>query len=405
MNAEPIVITLEKGFHHSNKVLLLHLPFDKDVFELIRQLPETRWSHSMKCWYGPRSKVFYEKLLNLRGTVIKIKTETEQQQEEEVNKYSDIQELEYADIEYDPDIELNEPFLRDIKEWADYLRSRQYAERSIRVYQTAVLLFKKWCGTKNHKELTIHDITDFMKWLVINRNVSRSYHNQVINALKSIYNHTLTLNFSSDMIERPRNEFRLPRYLTREEVNKVFQCIRNQKHKCLLSLIYACGLRVGEVIRIKLTDIDAAQRLLHVRQSKGAKDRTIPIPLSILNMLNDYAIAYQPKIYLFEGQDTGEAYSERSVQSIFKDAVLRSGIRQKDASPHWLRHSYATHIMEMGTNLRDIQALLGHKSLKTTELYTHISSTKFTRIISPFGTLDSQKEQPKLPGSDKNNYF
>ena len=122
-------------------------------------------------------------------------------------------------------------------------------------------------------------------------------------------------------------------------------------------------------------------------------------------MLNDYCEAYKPVKYLFEGQVVGEQYTSRSVQQFFKDAVIRSGIRQTEASPHWLRHSYATHIMEMGTNLRDLQALLGHKSLRTTEIYTHISSTNFSRIVSPFDTLPDTKNPNDLLDTGKKPYI
>jgi integrase/recombinase XerD len=154
----------------------------------------------------------------------------------------------------------------------------------------------------------------------------------------------------------------------------------------MLSLIYACGLRRSELLHLKPTDVDSKRGLLIVKQSKGNKDRVVPLSEKTISMLREYFISYKPKIWLFEGQVKGEQYSEKSLQSVLKQSVEKAKIR-KPVTLHWLRHSYATHLLESGTDLRYIQELLGHKSSKTTEIYTHVSTQSIQKIRSPFDEL------------------
>jgi integrase/recombinase XerD len=154
----------------------------------------------------------------------------------------------------------------------------------------------------------------------------------------------------------------------------------------MLSLIYSCGLRRSELINLKLTDIDSNRNIVVIRQSKGKKDRIAPLSLKILEMLRDYFKLYKPKVWLFEGSIAGTIYSEQSLQSVLKQALAKVNIK-KAVSLHWLRHSYATHLLESGTDLRYIQELLGHNSSKTTEIYTHVSTKNIQQIKSPFDDL------------------
>ncbi len=426
METAPIKVRVEKGIYKGEYAVLLYFEYSKQLTQRLKQIDGVKWSSSLRCWRAPYTKAFFANLRLIEGITLEIikpaftsnvtTLESLPSSSDEfrndgvkipISVNTNIQPPNIKD-DHHQHTEIGNPsknLLADIERWADYLRSKQYAESSIKTYQAALIVFGSWLRERNHKEVKKVDIIEFMKYMVIHRKISRSYQNQIINALKSFYKHTFSIHFSSEMIERPRKEYKLPKYLTREEVTKVFGALKYLKHRCIVSLLYACGLRNGELIRIELRDIDASQRLLHVRQSKGNKDRTVPLPLSILKMLNDYAEAYRPEKYLFEGQVKGQPYTKRSVQQFFKDAVIRSGIRNTDASPHWLRHSYATHIMEMGTNLRDLQQLLGHKSLRTTEIYTHISSTNFNRIVSPFDTLPEINDLTSLPNQDKKDYI
>lgn len=188
-------------------------------------------------------------------------------------------------------------------------------------------------------------------------------------------------------IERPRREHKLPNVLSKREVAKLLQFTKNQKHRTMLSLIYGCGLRRGELINLRPGDIESQRGLMVIRQAKGRRDRVVPISENTITMLRDYYRNYRPKNWLFEGQYGGEKYSERSLQMVLKHALRRAGIK-KPATLHWLRHSYATHLLEAGTDLRYIQELLGHKSSKTTEIYTHVGNHSIRSIKSPLDTLD-----------------
>lgn len=174
--------------------------------------------------------------------------------------------------------------------------------------------------------------------------------------------------------------------LSKEEVKKILETPLNIKHRAMLSLIYACGLRCGELLRLLPAHVDTKRGLLIIKLAKGKKDRIVPLNGRIIDLLREYYKMYKPKVYLFEGQRIGEPYDMRSLQLVLRQTVLKSGIH-KPITLHWLRHSYATHLLEGGTDLRYIQEILGHRSSKTTEVYTHVSNESIQRITSPFDTL------------------
>ena len=188
-----------------------------------------------------------------------------------------------------------------------------------------------------------------------------------------------------ELIHRPKTPKLLPNVLSKEEVKAILTVNGNLKHKSMLSLIYSCGLRRGELLNLQLTQVDSKRKLLIIKQSKGRKDRIVPLSEKIIEMLREYYLAFRPKQWLFEGQ-TGGQYSAESLAKVLKQSILKAGIK-KPVSLHWLRHSYATHLLESGTDLRFIQELLGHSSSKTTEIYTHVSTKSLQNIKSPFDDL------------------
>lgn len=189
-----------------------------------------------------------------------------------------------------------------------------------------------------------------------------------------------------EKIYRPKSERLLPNVLSKAEIKSILTALVNIKHQTMLSMIYSCGLRRSEMLNLKPADIDSKRQLVIIRQAKGRKDRIVPLSANILVMLRNYYKAYQPKTWLFEGQLAGEKYSEKSLQCIIKQAVNKANIK-KPVTLHWLRHSYATHLLEAGTDLRYIQEILGHRSSKTTEIYTHVSTKNIRNIKSPFDDL------------------
>ncbi|MFE3869601.1 tyrosine-type recombinase/integrase [Flavobacterium sp. LS2P90] len=189
-----------------------------------------------------------------------------------------------------------------------------------------------------------------------------------------------------DKIHRPKRSKVLPNVLSKGEIKLILNAHSNIKHKSMLSMIYSCGLRRSELLNLKFSDIDSKRNIVLLKNAKGKKDRIAPLSPKILKMLRDYYIAYKPKNWLFEGQISGEQYSEQSLQNVLKQALKKAKI-SKPVSLHWLRHSYATHLLESGTDLRYIQELLGHSSSKTTEIYTHVSTKSIQQIKSPFDDL------------------
>lgn len=258
-----------------------------------------------------------------------------------------------------------------IENFVFWLKSKRYSPNTIRTYTNAIMTFLLYYKNIEVSEITNNDIVKFNNNYILANNFSSSFQNQVINAiklfLKTINKTSIELNY----VHRPKREKLLPNVLSKEEIKNILDAPKNIKHKAMLSLIYSCGLRRSELLNLKIKDVDSKRNLIVIKQSKGKKDRIAPLSEKILFLLREYYKAFKPKIWLFEGQN-GEGYSEKSLASVLKQALVKAKIN-KPVSLHWLRHSYATHLLEAGTDLRIIQELLGHSSSKTTEIYTHVS--------------------------------
>jgi len=189
------------------------------------------------------------------------------------------------------------------------------------------------------------------------------------------------LSYDRDLIGRPRGERKLPDVLSKEEVRAMLNATTNLKHKSLIALIYSCGLRRSEAIQMKLEDIDSKRMMIKIRGAKGKKDRYVQLAQSTLNLLRLYYQKEKPAVWLFEGTN-GKQYSATSIFNDIKRAAKKAGIKKR-VYPHILRHSFATHHLEQGTDLRYIQEWLGHESSKTTEIYTHVSRNSFTKFKNP----------------------
>lgn len=274
----------------------------------------------------------------------------------------------------------------DIEQLATWMRHKHYSEGTIKVYTDCVRVFFQQQPDKDPKTLTREDFIMFCKKHILDRALSFTYQNQFVNALKLFLYKVHGVSVNTDFLERPRRESKLPNVLSKEEVQQILHNTTNPKHKLMLSIAYGCGLRVGEVLNLRPQDIDRVRRCIHIKLAKGFKDRVVPLPSLVENQLDPYLKSYSPKTWLFEGDTSGVQYSERSLQQVLKKTVYLSSIG-KPVTMHWLRHSYATHLMESGVDTRYIQVLLGHKSIKTTEIYTHVSTHKINHITSPLDSL------------------
>ncbi len=262
------------------------------------------------------------------------------------------------------------------------LTLRNYSHKTLKAYRSCLRSFIKYFVPRHPRELSSEDIRTYLLHLIEKEKLATSTVNQVFNALRFLYVELYKMSFIIGNIPRPQKEKKLPNVLSQEEVLKIFSCVDNLKHKTLLMLIYSAGLRVGESVRLKISDIDGQRKMIHLHGAKGKKDRYTLLSDAALNALREYYKKYKPKEFLFEGQGEREHLSERSIQHVFERAVKRARIR-KTISLHGLRHSFATHLLESGVDLRYIQELLGHSSSKTTEIYTHVSKKSLGKIVNP----------------------
>ena len=267
-----------------------------------------------------------------------------------------------------------------------WLNSKRYSASTIGTYADALKTFLRYHAHKPIAEITNDDLILFNNHYILANHFSASYQNQVVNAVKLFFRTIENKQLQPELIHRPKRPKLLPNVLSKEEVKLILNAHSNIKHKAMLSLMYSCGLRCGELLRLKSTDIDSKRNVVIIRQSKGRKDRIAPLSEKIIKMLREYYELYKPVMYLFEGQIKAKAYDERSLQLVLKQGVEKVKIN-KPITLHWLRHSYATHLLENGTDLRYIQEILGHSSSKTTEIYTHVSTKNIQKIISPFDFL------------------
>ena len=261
----------------------------------------------------------------------------------------------------------------------------RYSEATIKNYEVQFKKFLGYIYPRLAESITQEDIHKYLFYLVNDKKVSYSTQNQAINSIKFYLEWVNKGEQKAYYVERPRKERLLPEVLSEEEVLALLKSTQNLKHKCILCMLYSAGLRRGELLKLKASDIDYQRNLIMVRRGKGVKDRVTLLSQVTYAVLLKYLEIYQPKEFLFEGID-GQPYSERSVNNIVKRSAIRAGI-VKNVSPHTLRHSFATHLLERGTDIRYIQELLGHDSSRTTERYTHMTKKGFEQLKSPLDNL------------------
>ena len=273
------------------------------------------------------------------------------------------------------------------------LKLRRYGQKTRKSYLPHIRRFLAYLN-KPVGEATAEEIYAYFVGLVEQDRMSYSYHNQAISGIRFLFVHVLEKPHLLARIPRPRPEKRLPVVLSQEAVGRLLNATDNPKHLALLMVVYSAGLRVSEAVRLHVDDLDAERGLIRVRKAKGRKDRYTLLSPVALRGVKDYMELYEPREWLFPGQRPGRHLTSRSAQKVMTRARDKAGIPQH-ATMHTLRHSFATHLLESGTDLRYIQELLGHQSSRTTEIYTHVSKKNLGKIRSPLDTL------PISPGTGK----
>ena len=271
-------------------------------------------------------------------------------------------------------------------EYEELLIKMRYSTATIENYVAQFKGFLKFLFPGSIENVTEETIHRYLLYLVQDRKVSVSTQNQAVNSIKFYLEHVKKQERKTYYLERPRKEIKLPVVLSEIEMEKLLHYTYNIKHRCLLLMLYSSGLRISELLSLRQSDIDPDRNIIHVKGGKGRKDRITILSRIVFEYLEYYLNEYNPKQWIFEGPD-GSSYSERSVNRIIKKSAGLAGIRKR-VSAHTLRHSFATHLLEHGTDLRYIQALLGHESSKTTERYAHVTTKGFGQLASPLDNLN-----------------
>lgn len=293
-----------------------------------------------------------------------------------------------------PYVTLNEANLDRLASLEKQIILRGYSTSTIKNYKSCFIRFLTHFQESSIElpveQLEKEALENYVYSLISNHRISESKQNTVINSIKFYYEKVLGRPKIKYRIQRPKKAHTLPNVLSQEEVLRLITTPANIKHKAILSLLYSGGLRLSEVLNLRIEDIKSNTSTIFIKGAKGKKDRVTVLSLQLLPLLRQYYLRYKPSYWFFEGQDGGK-YSASSVQKIFRSAAKSAGINPW-ATPHTLRHSFATHLIQKGTNLRYVQKLLGHSSSKTTEIYTHVVNLENGVIKSPLDLIMNQKQ-------------
>lgn len=347
---------------------------DKVIQALVKELPEPKWSKEFNMVYIINTKQ------NLTSVFKKFKGVAWVNTTNFFHNRPVKNGIEKPDVSYFRKRELSKDYRACPEEYLQKLELKKYALNTVKTYVVCFERFINHYKTFDLKEIGEQEIREYL--LTLHQSgKSDSYINQAVNSIKFYYEVVLGMPNRFYSIERPRKKQTLPKVLSKEEIKAMIQCTRNIKHRCIISLLYSAGLRRSELIDLKITDIDSKRMLIRVEAAKGGKDRMTLLSELLLKDLRQYFREYKPKRWLFEGMD-GTQYSGTSIRNVVNRSAKWAKIFNK-VTPHMLRHSFATHLMEDGVDLRYIQTLLGHASSKTTEIYTHVAINSFKNIKNP----------------------
>ena len=372
-------ITLSKAIHHNRDVIQIIFPYNPEIKDVLREHTSATWSRTMGCWYMD------EKDFNLSFVfeMFRGRAHVNYSSLQNKNKKALVTEIKTRDYSHRKDIELP-------KGYPDLITQKRYSESTRKTYCAYFKDFQHYFRGKDIDILTVKDINEYILYLVNEWDISFSEQNQRINSIKFYYEQVLGRKKEYYELRRPLKSSTLPRILSKKEIKQMLDRTENLKHKCLLSLLYSAGMRRKELINLKPADVLSERKQIRIAQSKGRKDRYTLLSDTLLTDLRNYYKQYRPQTWLFEGNKAGKKYSATSISKIMDKAANKAGIKRR-VTPHMLRHSFATHLLEQGTDLRYIQELLGHSSSKTTEIYTHVSNSNLIGIKNPLDDIFDNK--------------
>lgn len=376
-------IIFSKAILQQQEVLLITFNYDFEIKENVKSFGGVRWSSSLKGFYLPFSKkttnTIY-KYLKGKGYSIDFGSLTNN-----ANKAKPEIKHKLEQKKYRPLSEYNR---KRLQEYISYLNGLRLSSSTVAVYSNFVKLFLEFIGELKSSEIKQTHFRQYTELIVQKKQYSISTHRQLIGALNHFSVLFCNEDFKGSGLNRPRKNKSLPAVLSQQEVILLIRSTPNLKHRAIIALLYSAGLRIGESINLKLSDIDLHRMQLRINLGKGRKDRYVGIAQSFLPLLKNYLATYQPKVFFVEGKN-GAQYSASSIRKFLYRACKAAGIHKK-ITPHTLRHSYATHLIENGVGLRHVQELLGHSKPETTMIYTHIAKKDLLQVKSP---LDMAVEQ------------
>lgn len=372
------IVTLSKKLHRKENQILIGFKHDWVLIDVVKHLPAAKWSASLKSWYiknNPENLKLLYAVFKDHATV-----DSSQIFSKPSIKTENIIEKKPRQLSQDNKNLLNN-FYR-------YLKGKRYSKSTVETYTFFVADFIEYNNLKDLKTLTVRDVELFIENVFIKRKYSISTQRQFISAFKQFIIYYPDTNISNLALTRPKKSKILPTVLSQEEMIRIIQHTKNLKHRAILALIYSAGLRISELLNLKLEHIQINRKQILIKNAKGRKDRYVTLAESFMPLLQNYLMTYRPELYFVEGTKS-KPYSASSVRKFLNRSCKATGII-RTITPHTLRHSYATHLMESGVGLRHIQELLGHSRPETTMIYTHVARKDLLDIQSP---LDSAIKQ------------
>ncbi len=360
-------IDCQFGFHRNHEVIYLKFEYDPVAIQELKKSLNAKWSNTHKCWY----------VLNIENNRIKLglsKLSTNETVESDKSQN-------YKNLIF----KISNHNIEELKRYINVLELKAYSHNTIRTYRNEFIQLLEIIKEVHVDELTEEKLRSYLLYCVKTLKLKENTIHSRLNALKFYYEKVLKREKFFFEIPRPQKHQILPKTIHALDIKKLFDVTTNLKHNTMLKLCYGMGLRVSEIVNIKIVDIDSNNMQIFIEKSKNKKDRYVNLPESLLNQLRSYFIAYKPQKYLFEGQ-FGEKYSTRSAQQVFSNALAKAKIN-KVTGIHGLRHSYATHLLEQGTDITYIKQLMGHNDIKTTLIYTQVSRKSIKNIKSPLDNI------------------
>lgn len=386
-------ITLKALFHNEAECIGIFSRQSTTLNTILKKEAGARWSSTHKCWYVPFGKKNYETLANAVNGKAVLQTDA---LKEYLVKKKNIDNPFTANTpsgrEQKTKSIISSALIKEnneaLKKFKQQLILKSYSASTIRTYSNEFVQFLNTINNVPADKFSTARIKDYLQYCFEKLKLKENTLHSRMNALKFYYEQVLNKEKFFWEIPRPKKPMILPKLLNETELSKLFNALGNRKHKAMLFTAYSAGLRVSEIVNLKIADVDSKRMQILIERAKGKKDRYVALSPLLLDILRKYLTEYKPrpKYYLFESEQTFTAYPTRTVQQIFSTAKHKAGIA-KALGIHSLRHSFATHLLDKGTDIKYIKDLLGHFNIKTTERYLHVSNKKLVNIVSPLDDL------------------